>query len=242
LFNTKIANNMSVVSESSDKISNTANDKGWTLLAGAAEAGNVDEVEVLLAGGDRDIDMLEYDGCTPLALAAKTGHAAVVARLLAHGANPNLRDLHQAAPLWHAAKHGNAAVVRRLLASGGLSDVNLRPSMYDSETPLAVTLKGGHRETAELLAHADGIDPRVKTGLRGSETAIFSVLGRAACDGYEDVALTLLEKCDLGQDFDGVGSGDGGPDNNAAKHAVSLLQSCWFSPQAPHALDSSESF
>lgn len=103
-----------------------------------------------------------YDGCTPLALAARNSHAAVVARLIARGANTNLQDLKQVAPLWHATRHGYTSIVRLLLASGRLSNVNPRPiNLYkhEFETPLAIALKESHRETTEPLAHADGIDP-----------------------------------------------------------------------------------
>ncbi|KAI8721411.1 HET domain-containing protein [Fusarium sp. LHS14.1] len=149
---------------------------------------------------DIDIDGRDHDGRTPIALASLNGHADIVAWLLAHGAEPNLRDLQQIAPLWHAARHGHTPVVRVLLESGRLSDVNPRPAnpfQYQSETPLAIALKYDHRETAELLARADGIDPFVEVGSKAGPYETCSVLALAILRGYKDVALVLLDNRDL---------------------------------------------
>ncbi|RSM04068.1 hypothetical protein CEP52_007049 [Fusarium oligoseptatum] len=194
---------MSELPELFNEISNTAKKQGWTPLACASDAGNMDKVAELLDSMhvDIDIDGRDYDGRTPIALAARNGHTGIVARLLAHGADPNLRDLQQTAPLWHAARHGHAPVVRALLESGRLFDVNprpLNPSEYQSETPLAIALEYDHRETAELLARADGIDPFVEVGPDGGSYQTCSVLALAIRRGYEDVALVLLENRDLG--------------------------------------------
>ncbi|RTE84462.1 hypothetical protein BHE90_001073 [Fusarium euwallaceae] len=193
---------MSELPEPFNTISNTAKKQGWTPLACASDAGNVDKVAELLDSMhvDIDIDGRDYDGRTPIALAARNGHTDIVARLLAHGADPNLRDLQQMAPLWHAARHGHAPVVRALLESGRLSDVNprpLNPFWYQSETPLAIALKYDHRETAELLARADGIDPFVEVGPDREPYSTCSVLALAIRGGHEDVALILLENRDL---------------------------------------------
>lgn len=129
--------------------------------------------------------------------------------------------------LWHAARHGYTSIGRLLLASGRLSNVNPRPvNLYkhESETPLAIALKESHRETTEPLAHADGIDPCVKTGPPYSnKTEIFSILGLAVRDGYEEVALALLDKCVLGHGSEDTGFSDGGSDNNVVEPASKLL-------------------
>ncbi|RSL80302.1 hypothetical protein CEP51_006679 [Fusarium floridanum] len=179
----------------------TRGDKGRTPLACAADAGDVDWVVKLLASADIDVDERDYDGCTPLALAARNGHATVIEKLLAHDANPSLRDLQQVAPLWIAAKHGYVSVVRLLLESEGLSDVNPRPlKLYPHGTgsPLSIALVEGHQETAGLLAYATSIDISMETDIVDPKTGILSLLGLAVRDGREDVALTLLDKCDLG--------------------------------------------
>ncbi|KAI0101307.1 ankyrin repeat-containing domain protein [Nemania sp. FL0031] len=179
-----------------DKVSH--NSKGQTLLARAAKAGIAKAVAILLDHTDVDVDVRDYDG-----------HTAVVAQLLARGADPNLRDQEQVAPLWRSAKNGHAAVVRLLLASGRLSDLNTQPIIYEhrSDTPLTIAVRQGHQELAGLLARAEGVDPYIKPTWRYGG---FSILGLAILNGREDAALALLERCGLGQVSD-----DGGPSNMA---------------------------
>jgi glutaminase len=60
-------------------------------LCSVAGAGDVDQVRSLVESGV-DPNVVDYDGRTPLHLAAAEGHAAVVAYLLEHGADPGVAD------------------------------------------------------------------------------------------------------------------------------------------------------
>jgi ankyrin repeat protein len=73
--------------------------KSATPLACASDAGNMDKMAELLVSMDVDIDERDFDGRTSIDLAARNSHTDIVARLLAHSADPNLRDLQQIAPL-----------------------------------------------------------------------------------------------------------------------------------------------
>lgn len=173
-------------------------DKGWTPLACASEAGNINMLQELLRHDITNIDQRDYQGCTPICLAAKNGHTEAVAQLLFHGANPNLRDLQQMTPLWHAAREGHSTIVRLLLESGQLSDVNPRPVKSlknESEPPLAIAMRNGHQDTAELLARADGIDPFLE--VRDEDSPV-TVLELAVRGGFDGVAFALLEEYGLG--------------------------------------------
>ncbi|KAF5597635.1 ankyrin repeat-containing protein [Fusarium subglutinans] len=186
---------------SPDKTS-SQQDKGWTPLMCAAESGDIDTLTAHVTDSrDIDIDARDYDGCTSLAIAAEKGRTAVVERLLEHGAEPNLSDLDQITPLRQAARYGHASVVQLLLTNEKLSDVNQRPAQkYKLETPLSIAIKKGHQETAELLSRADGINPCLTTDLNKGSWEEISILGLAIRGGFEDMALSLLDKCDIGHD------------------------------------------
>ncbi|CAG7555130.1 unnamed protein product [Fusarium equiseti] len=191
----------------------------------AAEAGDISTlVELLTDGYDiSDLNARDYNGCTPLALAAEKGHTAVVKRLLEHDANPNLSDLDHITPLWKAARYGHTSVVELLLASTKLLDVNTRPAYLHKsnfDTPLSIALKEGHQEIAELLSRTNGINPSLTTNLpNGYDRAIISILGLAIHCAFEDVALFLLHICDLRHDVQ-HDSDDGTHDDNGAKDRI----------------------
>lgn len=64
----------------------------------------------------------------------------------------------------------------------------------------------------------------MKTGPPFSnKTEIFRVLGLAVRDGYEEVALALLDKCVLGHGSEDTSFSNGGSDNNVVEPASKLL-------------------
>lgn len=81
-----------------------------TPLIKAAEAGNLAEVEELLAK-DGDVNAKDVTGETALYKAAFQGHAPVVAALLAKGADVNGVTSSGATPLMAAAYQGHEEVV-----------------------------------------------------------------------------------------------------------------------------------
>ncbi|KAF5230968.1 hypothetical protein FANTH_13582, partial [Fusarium anthophilum] len=95
-----------------------------------------------------------------------------------------------------------------------LSDVNQRPTYlheHKLETPLSIAMEEGHQETAELLSRADGINPCLTTDLTKGPWEEISILGLAIRGGFKDVALSLLDRCDIGhysQDTDDNGTKD----------------------------------
>lgn len=186
---------------------NARDDDGRTALSYTAQAGNDDILEVLLADSRLDVDARDYEGRTPMSHAADNGHVSAVSRLLERGANPNWKDLNRAPPLWYAVRYGHVAVVRVLLECGQLSDLNPRPSHPDHDdktehmdmtenTPLACALNNGFNEISEMLARVDGIDAHAEVPWNQS------VLGLAIRNGYEGIALRLLDKYGIDKSSD----------------------------------------
>jgi len=79
----------------------------------AASRGDLDEVHRLLSAGV-DVNAADYDGRTPLHLAAAEGWAMLVRYLLAHGAQPDVTDRWGHPPLEDARRGGHTAVEKLL--------------------------------------------------------------------------------------------------------------------------------
>lgn len=184
-------------------IINARDDDGRTALSYAAQAGNNDILDVLLADSLLDVDARDYQGRTPISHAADNGHASVVLRLLERDANPSWKDLNRASPLWYAVQYGHVAVARVLLECGQLSDLNPTPepdykNIMDKYPPLWHALENGFNEISEMLAQADGIDGHAGYYDHMDRDHI-TVLELATRNGYEGIALRLLEKSGIGQ-------------------------------------------
>lgn len=109
--------------------------EGYTPLAYAARAGNLEIVELLVKSGASVDRTDEYAGWTPLMQAANQRHAAVVRYLLNHGANPNAVTRTGKTPLLAAlegslfsfgAAGDRGATVRSLLEKGADPEPLLR--------------------------------------------------------------------------------------------------------------------
>ena len=86
----------------------------------ACAHGDLDELHRLLASG-ADLNEGDYDGRTPLHLAASEGHYNLVDYLLRHGVEPAPLDRWGGTPLDDARRHEHADVVARLELSAGKS-------------------------------------------------------------------------------------------------------------------------
>lgn len=94
----------------SAKLADAANAKDLTaLLLARSRAGQLPQVERLLQQGAL-INAPDAAGRTPLILATMNGHTALVARLLALGANPSLTDDEGLTALQHARRLGHQQI------------------------------------------------------------------------------------------------------------------------------------
>ena len=95
------------------------------LLVLAAEAGEAEVVDALLAAGASP-GAAAADGDTALIAAARWGHRAVVARLLAAGADTEARNAEKMTALMAAAGRGDLESVRLLVAAGADPEARVR--------------------------------------------------------------------------------------------------------------------
>ena len=116
---------------------------------------------------------MEFDGRTPLHIAARQGQTAVAKLLIANGAyvdKAEASDLHK--PLYDAAKNGHISVAQLLLTEG--ANVNAKTNSYVNHTgtfvratsygytPLHVAALGGHVDVVKLLL-SNGADVHAKS-------------------------------------------------------------------------------
>ena len=136
---------------------NRASPQGETPLMAAARTGVVDSVTALLRhGAGAGVDAREgWRGQTALMWAAAEGHAAVVAPLVAAGADVDARSDGGFTPLAFAVRAGRVDTVEALVAAG--ADVDL--ALPDGASPLHLAVINAHYDVAlRLLEH--GADPR----------------------------------------------------------------------------------
>ncbi|XP_053312157.1 ankyrin repeat domain-containing protein 50-like [Spea bombifrons] len=154
---------------------------GRTLLAAAAQAGNLEAVKLMISRG-ANLEAADEEGQTALGLAAHQGHLSVVQLLLQHSARHDRTDSRGWTPLRSAAWGGHTEVVQALLASRAHPDV----SGPDGRTALRAAAWGGHEGPVKALlaagARADQADAEGRTPLMA-----------AAYMGHRSVAELFLD-------------------------------------------------
>ena len=133
---------------------------GMTALHWAAEAGDVEMVEMLLYAGATQQGVTRLGAYTPLHLASKAGKDRVVARLLEAGADPSAyTTTGEVPPLHFAAASGSVATVEALLDHA--ADVDVTESVR-GQTPLMLAA-GRNRVAVVQLLLDQGADPSILT-------------------------------------------------------------------------------
>eukprot|EP00930_Biecheleria_cincta_P083014 TRINITY_DN72658_c0_g1_i1.p1 TRINITY_DN72658_c0_g1~~TRINITY_DN72658_c0_g1_i1.p1 ORF type:complete len:1378 (+),score=257.53 TRINITY_DN72658_c0_g1_i1:451-4134(+) len=144
------------------------------LLELACQHNYTAELQLLLEAGV-SIQAADADGCTPLMIAAKSGHEDVAAMLLDNSAAAHVASLDGCTALMHAAHYGHEGVVKVLLGEGAVIRAE------DSEVRnLAAWIL---RNIASKVAHMHAVTPDGR-----------SALILAAQAGHTSVAALLLEK------------------------------------------------
>jgi ankyrin repeat protein len=155
---------------------------GAHVLDGAAEDGHTEVVELLLAHDPGLVDLPGYEGRTALMAAAVNDRPELVRLLLAHGADPALREPEGTRALDWACQRGHQGIAELLLAH---DPTLLDLSGYAQRSSLIAAACNGHAETVAWLL-ARGADAR----LRAHEGT--RALDWAAQEGHLSVVERLL--------------------------------------------------
>lgn len=136
----------------------TADSKEWDKVAFWKTA-TEEKVALCLEAGADPAGSQGYSGWAPLHLAAAHNNkAAVIALLVAAGADPNVRDNSGETPLhWAARKNVNPAIIVGLVAAG--ADPNAKDN--SGETPLHKAARNNNPAVIKALLKA-GADSRAK--------------------------------------------------------------------------------
>ena len=154
----------------------------------AAALGDEARVEELLRADAASANLPEACGKRPLSAAAERGHHAIVRRLLAAGADPNLpegQNCPRGFALWAAARHGHQAIAELLLAAG--ADPNAEVESSGTPTTAAATA-----ESRALLYRYGGRMGLTAHCYRGAVDTVAALL---------DARLELFDAAALEQAF-----------------------------------------
>lgn len=165
-------------------------------LVPAIKAGDLDEVSALIAAGAAVNERLPMTGSpdddyTPLAIAAREGHAPIVRALLEAGADPRRTiGLFGGTALHEASYFGHAEVVRIMTEKRARADApapEREPQgALNGMTPLHDAVWHGHLDAARALIDAGhALDLRTHTGLTPRQLAVHY--------GYDELARLLAD-------------------------------------------------
>ncbi|KAL7060140.1 hypothetical protein AAHC03_09272 [Spirometra sp. Aus1] len=169
-----------VLMTSSDKISLIGQ------LCTAAFQGKLEVVRAILKNEQVDIEMRDAAGSTPLVLASRQGHTAIVRELLLANARLDQVDQDGWSALRSAAWGGHKDVVKLLLEAG----VNVDITGPDCRTALRAAAWAGHTEVVQCLleaganvnqADAEGRTPLIAAAYMGC-IQVIEILADAGAD------------------------------------------------------------
>ena len=184
----------SLLAEGADP--NVAQGDGLTALHLAAQVGNLEIAELLLAGGAKVEAQTRIGGYTPLHLASQGAHGAVVSVLLAAGANAGaVTTTTGVTPLHLAAKAMDGEdAVKALLEHG--APVNAQESSAGQTALMFAASHGRTASVRELLSHR--ADPAISTEVVDALKRM--VVDKEAQERFREALTEIRESAGAGTD------------------------------------------
>lgn len=158
-----------------------ADEFGYTPLTTAASAGDDDLAAFLLARG-ADPNVATADGYSPLLWAVEAGEGgstAVLARLIAAGADLHREGSNGWTPLHLAANRGMVEKCRLLLDAG--AEIDRRATIDDGRTPMMEAAAAGNPEVVRLLLDR-GADASLRDEMFGKTARDLAEEAGRGCD------------------------------------------------------------
>lgn len=180
-LNGKLEKARALIKANPDLVFSQESSAGETPLHLAAEFGNKEVAELLLAN-NANIEARASGDWTPLLRAVSGGHKELVELLVANKAEVNVKEQTGRTPLHLAAERGDKAITALLLAG----KAQLNDQTGDGDTPLHVAAAFGHKNLVELLlANKAEINTRDKNGK--------TPLALALRNNYNDLTALLRQ-------------------------------------------------
>ncbi|XP_007551458.1 ankyrin repeat domain-containing protein 27 isoform X2 [Poecilia formosa] len=137
----------------------------------------------LQLAGALSVNSCNADGFTPLHVAALHGHSSLVALLIRHGANVNVRTIQSATPLHLASQNSHVQVVRFLLEC----NAKLNKKDHYGNTSLIHACLCGNLETVSILLQSNALvnvanvqgNTALHEAVRGGHQAVVELLLRS---------------------------------------------------------------
>ncbi len=182
---------LSVLLARDDVDVNKADHDGFTPLLHAIRVEREDAVETVLAHDDVYLNLAGRDSLQPIHVAASSGHAGILKRLLDSGADVNATDGAGSTALCLAAANGHVGAISVLLSFFG---VEVDAADCAGETPLIRAAAEGRVGAVEILLRSGvDVDRRTKKGETALTVAMLACSEGARNGKHAEVVRLLVE-------------------------------------------------